>query len=95
MVWNRERSAGEIAGRFPVTFGAVSQHLGVLRDAGLVEQRREGRAHFYRARREALGPLAVYLEQLWRSRLGALKSLAEAEENKRNQWHRKKSRQSK
>ena len=65
LVWNRELPAGEIAAQFPVTFGAISQHLGVLRDAGLIEQRKEGRQRFYRAKKESMGALAVYLEQLW------------------------------
>ncbi|HYE76676.1 MAG TPA: metalloregulator ArsR/SmtB family transcription factor [bacterium] len=80
LVWNRERSAGEIAAAFEVTFGAVSQHLKVLRDAGLVIHRKEGRQRYYRADPGALGPLAAYLEQLWTGHLTALKTLAEAEE---------------
>ncbi len=46
MIWSREKSAGEIAKQFDVTFGAISQHLAILRDAGLVEQRKEGRQRF-------------------------------------------------
>ena len=80
LVWDRELAAGEIAARFDVTFGAVSQHLRVLREAGLVEQRKEGRRRFYRARREALGPLAQALEAMWMDGLGELRRLAEEEE---------------
>jgi DNA-binding transcriptional ArsR family regulator len=80
LVWDRELAAGDIASRFEVTFGAVSQHLGVLREAGLVAVRRQGRKRLYRARREALGALAPALEQMWAERLGQLKALAEAEE---------------
>jgi DNA-binding transcriptional ArsR family regulator len=80
LVWDRERAAGEIAGSVDVTFGAVSQHLRVLHDAGLVAVRRDGRRRLYRARREHLGPLAQVLEDLWRSHLVELKALAEAEE---------------
>lgn len=79
LVWGRERGAGEIAGHFDVTFGAVSQHLRVLREAGLVTVRREGRRRIYRARRDALGPLGDYLESLWGGHLAALKDAAEAE----------------
>lgn len=79
LVWTEERSAGEIAERFEVTFGAVSQHLKVLRDAGLVQVRPEGRRRWYRARREALGPLARALEAEWGGHLARLKTLAEAE----------------
>ena len=80
LVWDRERSAGDIAGAFDITFGAVSQHLRVLREAGFVELRKAGRQRYYRARKKALGPLATYLTNLWRSRLDSLKALAEAEE---------------
>jgi DNA-binding transcriptional ArsR family regulator len=83
LVWSEERSAGDIAGRFPVTFGAVSQHLRVLREAGLVAVERRGKERWYRARRQAAGPLRGYLERLWRGRLETLKTLAEAEEHGR------------
>jgi DNA-binding transcriptional ArsR family regulator len=80
LVWDRERPAGDIAASFDVTFGAVSQHLRVLHDAGLVSVRRDGRRRLYRARREQFGPLRAVLEDLWRSDLEELKTLAEAEE---------------
>lgn len=80
LVWDRERSAGEIAATFDVTFGAISQHLRVLREAGLVEQRKQGRHRYYRARKTALGPLGDYLESLWAGHLDRLRDLAEAEE---------------
>jgi DNA-binding transcriptional ArsR family regulator len=81
LVWDEERAAGDIAAAMPeVTFGAVSQHLKILRDAGLVTVRREGRRRFYAANRGALGPLATYLEALWRGRLAALAEEAEAAE---------------
>jgi len=80
LIWDEERSAGEIAARFPVSFAAVSQHLAKLLDAGLVEVRRDGRHRYYRARKRDMGMLAVILESLWRDRLEALKSMAEASE---------------
>ncbi|WP_030936247.1 ArsR/SmtB family transcription factor [Streptomyces sp. NRRL S-646] len=80
LVWDEERSAGEIADRFDVTFGAVSQHLKVLRDAGLVTLRQDGKKRFYRADREALGPLAAYLQSMWAERLDTLAELSEAAE---------------
>jgi DNA-binding transcriptional ArsR family regulator len=80
LVWDGERSASEIAARFELTFGAVSQHLGVLRKAGFVLVRRDGSRRFYRANREALGPLAGMLEQMWAGQLDKLAELAEAEE---------------
>jgi DNA-binding transcriptional ArsR family regulator len=79
LVWDRERSAGEIASRFDVTFGAVSQHLGVLRDAGFVNVRRAGNQRFYRSDRRALGPLARALEAMWAADLDRLAAAVEAD----------------
>ncbi|HEY8231918.1 MAG: ArsR/SmtB family transcription factor [Vicinamibacterales bacterium] len=79
-VRRRERSAGEIHRALGgVTFGAVSQHLGVLEQAGLVCARREGRSRYYVARREALAPLRHWLDEMWDDALRQLKRLAEAE----------------
>jgi len=77
LVWDAERSAGEIADSFDVTFGAVSQHLGVLRRAGLVLVRQDGTRRFYRANKEALGPMAGWLESMWADQLDRLAALAE------------------
>ena len=77
LVWDRERSAGEIAERLPVTFGAVSQHLALLREAGIVSVRREGRRRLYRADRRALGELAPALEAMWAASLDRLARAAE------------------
>ncbi len=82
LVWLAELSAGEIAKRFRVTFGAVSQHLAKLHRAGLVTRRRDGRTIYYRAKRDQLGPLAPALEALWAQQLGALKVLAEEEQRR-------------
>jgi len=79
LVWDRELSAGEIAGRFDVTFGAVSQHLGVLRDAGFVTSRRDGNRRFYRADQARLGPLAKALEAMWTETLDRLADAVEAQ----------------
>jgi DNA-binding transcriptional ArsR family regulator len=83
LVWNAEVPAGEIAARFDVSFAAVSQHLGVLRQAGLVTVRRDGTRRLYRADRAALGRLGQVLEQLWSVQLDELTELAEAEERDR------------
>jgi DNA-binding transcriptional ArsR family regulator len=77
LCWRTERTAGELAAQFDVTFGAVSQHLKVLRDAGLVTVRREGTRRYYRADRAGLGPLAEYLESMWAEQLDQLAELAE------------------
>lgn len=79
LVWDRELPAGEIASRFDVSFPAVSQHLGVLRDAGFVSVRREGRTRLYRADRAALGPLRPMLEKMWSDKLDRLVALVEEE----------------
>lgn len=79
LVWDRELASSEIAGAMPeITFGAVSQHLGRLREAGLVTVRPDGRHRYYRADHGALGPLADALDAMWASRLDALRTLAEA-----------------
>lgn len=84
LVRSGERSAGEIHRALGgVTFGAVSQHLGVLEQAGLVRSRREGRGRFYAVRREALVPLREWLDGMWDEALGRLKSLAEGESPRR------------
>jgi len=79
LVWDRERSAGDIATRMPVTFGAVSQHLRQLREAGFVTVRRDGNHRFYRADREALGPLARAIEATWTDSLDRLAAAVEAD----------------
>ncbi|MFD4242158.1 ArsR/SmtB family transcription factor [Streptomyces sp. NPDC058525] len=84
LIWEDELSAGDIAARFEVTFGAVSQHLKVLRDTGLVTLRKDGTKRFYRADREALGPLAEYLQSMWSAKLDTLARLAEEAERSEN-----------
>src|SRR5215475_15139894 len=78
IVWNGERTAGDIHREMPdVTFGAVSLQLKLLLEAGLVEARTERRFRYYRARREALGPVAEMLERTWSDALSRLKVAAE------------------
>ena len=84
LVWTGEKSAGEIHRALgDVTFGAVSQHLRALEALAVLRARREGRRRFYAARREALGPLAAWLESMWDDALYALKLRAELEEGRR------------
>lgn len=79
--WTEEVSAGDLHRGFgDVTFGAISQHLRVLSDAGLIECRRAGRHRYYRARRRELGPLRAWLEQMWSRSLSDLAALAEQDE---------------
>lgn len=77
----RERSAGEIHRALgELTFGAVSQHLAVLEQAGLVSARREGRSRLYATRSEGLEPLREWLQEMWQEALARLQEQAEAEE---------------
>ncbi|HEV8470928.1 MAG TPA: metalloregulator ArsR/SmtB family transcription factor [Candidatus Limnocylindria bacterium] len=82
-----ELSVGEIARRFEVTRPAISQHLRVLREAGLVTERRNGTKRLYRARPETLAELRAYLEAFWDESLRSLKTAAEQEEQQRRTRH--------
>jgi DNA-binding transcriptional ArsR family regulator len=83
LIREHELTAGEIAAGFDVTRPAISQHLGVLKEAGLVSERREGTRRFYRARPEGLRELKEFLEGFWAFSLTQLKREAEAEERKK------------
>jgi DNA-binding transcriptional ArsR family regulator len=84
LVRDEELSAGEIASHFDVTRPAVSQHLNVLKEAGLVSERRNGTRRLYRIRPEGLAELRDFLEEFWDVRLEALKREAEKEERKKH-----------
>ncbi len=80
LVFDRELAAGVIHRALgDVTFGAVSQHLRVLTEAGALRVRREGRRRLYRADEETLAPFRAHLEAVWGDALKRLKRLAEAE----------------
>jgi DNA-binding transcriptional ArsR family regulator len=87
LVLDRELSVGEIASHFEISGPAVSQHLGVLKEAGLVDDRRNGTRRLYRARPEGLADLREYLDEFWGARLQALKREAEREESERHDKH--------
>jgi DNA-binding transcriptional ArsR family regulator len=84
LVRDEELAAGEIAAHFDVSRPAVSQHLNVLKEAGLVSERRNGTRRLYRARPEGLADLKVFLEGFWDERLDALKREAEKEERRKH-----------
>ena len=84
LVSDEELSAGEIAAHFALTRPAVSQHLSVLKEAGLVNERRNGTRRLYRARPEGLVELRAFLDEFWGERLEALKREAEREERKKH-----------
>src|SRR3989442_1754970 len=80
LVWDTELPAGEIAAHFDVSWPAVSQNLKVLKEAGLIRERRDGNRRLYRAARRALRPLETLLRRMWRSDLDRLRDLAEQEQ---------------
>jgi DNA-binding transcriptional ArsR family regulator len=82
LVRDEELSAGEIASHFEVTRSAVSQHLRVLKDAGLVSERRQGTRRIYRIRPEGLAELREFIDGLWEIKLANLKRVAEAEDRR-------------
>jgi DNA-binding transcriptional ArsR family regulator len=84
LVWSDERSAGEIARGFDVSWPAISQNLRVLKESGLVLERRSGTSRLYRANRAALRPLEAYLRRMWEHDIDRLALLAEAEERNRS-----------
>ena len=84
LVWAEELAAGEIAKAFDVSWPAISQNLRVLKNAGLVRERRAGTSRLYRADRSALRPLEAYLRRMWTRDIDRLRLLAEAEERKRS-----------
>src|SRR3954453_19842139 len=75
-----ELSAGEVASRFAVTQPAISQHLKVLKQTGLVSERRDGTRRLYSVRPEGLADLHSFLAQVLPAGLQRLKQAAEEEE---------------
>src|SRR5436189_3146784 len=73
LIREHELTAGEIASGFDVSRPAISQHLGVLKEAGLVTERREGTRRFYRARPEGLNDVRAFLDEFWDDKLERLK----------------------
>jgi DNA-binding transcriptional ArsR family regulator len=85
LVRDGELSAGEIASHFDVTRPAISQHLNVLKEAGLVNERRNGTRRLYVARPEGLGEVRTFLDGFWDERLDALKREAERKERSKRE----------
>jgi DNA-binding transcriptional ArsR family regulator len=83
LVRDGELTAGEIASTFDVSRPAVSQHLTVLKQAGLLAERREGTKRLYRARVEGLADVREFIETFWDGRLERLRPAAELEEGRR------------
>ena len=79
LVAHDELAAGEIAAAFDVTRTAISQHLTVLKNAGLLTERREGTRRLYRARPEGLDGLREFLDDMWAASLDAARQIVEAD----------------
>jgi DNA-binding transcriptional ArsR family regulator len=77
LVRHTELPAGRIAASFPLTQQAVSQHIGVLKQAGLLTERREGTRRLYALRHESLEPVRALLAEFWPDALGRLKKAVE------------------
>ena len=83
LVADREVAAGEIAQHFDITHQAVSQHLKVLRDAGVLSERRDGTRRLYAIRPEAIESVRAYLDELWPASLDRLRATVERETRER------------
>lgn len=79
LVWSRELPATAVADHFSdVTRSAISQHLGVLKQAGLVTERRQGTRRLYRADHDEMSKLRAFLDSYWSTGLDRLREAAEA-----------------
>jgi len=83
LVAERPRAVGELAARLPVSRPAVSQHLRVLKEAGLVEDEAVGARRIYKLHPEGIEELRSYLDGFWSRSLRAFKAAAEAGEEER------------
>ena len=84
LVHREELPAGRIASHFRVSRPAISQHLRVLRDAGLVAERREGTRRLYRLRPEGFADVSTFVGEFWDASLQRLKAEAERQEQARS-----------
>jgi DNA-binding transcriptional ArsR family regulator len=84
LVWSDELPATDIASHFgDVTRSAISQHLGVLRQANLICERRDGTRRLYLANVDEMARLRTFLDQYWSGGLNRLKTAAEAAQRKK------------
>ena len=79
LLWQRERAAGDVAAHFDISRPAISKHLRILKQAGLLEERRAGTQRLYRARPERLADARRFLESFWDEGLAAIKRSAEGD----------------
>lgn len=88
LIWSEELPASTIAGHFgDVTRSAISQHLGVLRQVGLVTERRDGTRRLYRADRTEMMRLRTFLDAFWTDSLDRLRDAAEAAQSRKDHDH--------
>ncbi|MDQ3847605.1 MAG: metalloregulator ArsR/SmtB family transcription factor [Thermoproteota archaeon] len=80
---NKERTPSEIATHFDFTLPALSTHLKVLRDAGLVNERREGQNRYYSVNRDGMSEMMRFFNQFWDDRLKSLKEYVENKERRK------------
>lgn len=85
LVRDTELTSTSIASHFHISAPAISQHLKVLEEAGLVIMRKSGTKRYYRIRRDGLDELKRYIDHFWDDALLRLKEEAEAEERRRNE----------
>jgi DNA-binding transcriptional ArsR family regulator len=91
LVWSQELPATDVAERFrDVSRPAISQHLGVLKEAKLVTERRDGTRRLYRANTDTMAELRAFLDDYWTSGLERLRDVAEAAETRKRQTKGKK-----
>jgi DNA-binding transcriptional ArsR family regulator len=83
LIWQRERAAGDVAAHFDISRPAISKHLRILKEAGLLAERRVGTQRLYRARPERLADARRFLESFWDEGLAAIKRSAEDDERDR------------
>jgi DNA-binding transcriptional ArsR family regulator len=84
LVWDEERAVGDLVDELDLSYAGVSQHLALMRDAGFVTVRRDGKRRLYRADHVQLGPFKDLLERFWTSSIDRLAQLAENAENAEN-----------
>ena len=82
LVWRDEVPVGELVDKLDLSYAGVSQHLALLREAGFVQVRRDGKRRLYKADHGQLGPLKEFLESFWGERLDRLAELAEEAESR-------------
>jgi DNA-binding transcriptional ArsR family regulator len=75
----RPATVGELASRLPVSRPAVSQHLQVLKFAGLVEEQRRGTRHYFRLNAKSLAELRAHIDSMWRDALSAFSDFTRKE----------------